>query len=158
MNSVKYLLTAVFFGLLLTLNTQDVQAQTSTDKGQVGLGIMVGEPTGLSFKYWMGSKTAIDAGLTWSLSGNDAIGVHTDYVWHKWLNVEKGQLALYYGVGASLWLADNNTGLGARIPVGLNYLFQEAPLDLFIEVVPGLGVVPDTDFDVDGGIGVRYYF
>lgn len=158
MKSVKYLITAVFFGLLLTFNTQDLQAQTSTDKGQIGLGIMVGEPTGLSFKYWMGSKTAVDAGLTWSLSGNDAIGVHADYVWHKWLNVEKGQLALYYGVGAALWVAESNTGLGARIPVGLNYLFQDAPLDLFIEVVPGLGVLPDTDFDVDGGIGVRYYF
>jgi hypothetical protein len=31
-----------------------------------GLGFMLGEPTGISFKKWTGSKTAIDGAVAWS--------------------------------------------------------------------------------------------
>ena len=124
-----------------------------------GLGIILGQPTGLSAKLWTGKNTAIDAALAWSFTGNGALYVHADYLLHNFdlIRVEKGQLPVYFGIGARVMLA-SNAGVGVRIPIGLNYLFAGAPLDIFLEVVPVLDLVPSTAFTVNGGIGVRYFF
>ena len=48
--------------------------------------------------------------------------------------------------------------LGVRFPVGIAYLFDGAPVDVFLEVVPTLNLIPDTDVDLDAAIGARYWF
>jgi len=48
--------------------------------------------------------------------------------------------------------------VGLRIPVGLEYIFSGERVDIFLEIVPLLDLVPDTDFSLNGGIGVRYFF
>jgi len=48
--------------------------------------------------------------------------------------------------------------VGVRIPVGINYIFAKAPLDIFLEIVPMLELVPRTEFNLNGGIGIRYFF
>jgi hypothetical protein len=122
-----------------------------------GIGIIVGEPTGLSAKLWITENTALDAGVAWSFSGNGYLRLHTDMLWHKTLiEVEKGKLPLYYGVGAKLLLA-SDLGLGIRVPVGLAYQFESAPVDIFVELVPGLDLLPGTGFGIDAAIGARYY-
>ncbi|MDZ7691501.1 MAG: hypothetical protein U5K69_10295 [Balneolaceae bacterium] len=45
-------------------------------------------------------------------------------------DVEEGALPLYYGVGGRLILAENDSILGVRVPAGINYLFEEAPVGL----------------------------
>ena len=156
MKSIKKVFNASLFILLLSGITTGLQAQ-NTGGGKTGLGIMLGEPSGISLKAWNNSNTAIDAGLAWSLSGKDAIHIHADYLWHKWLDVEKGDLAFYYGIGARAAFT-SDPFIGARIPLGLNYLAPESPIGFFIEIAPILDVLPDTDGDANGGIGFRYYF
>jgi len=36
-----------------------------------GLGIILGEPTGITFKYWASDKAAFDGALAWSFSKED---------------------------------------------------------------------------------------
>jgi len=48
--------------------------------------------------------------------------------------------------------------LGLRLPVGLTYLFDGAPVDLFLEAVPSLDLLPGTSFDLDAALGARYWF
>jgi hypothetical protein len=48
--------------------------------------------------------------------------------------------------------------LGARIPVGLEYIFPDQHFDIFLEVVPLLDLIPDTDFTLNAAIGARYFF
>lgn len=120
------------------------------------LGVILGEPTGLSLKLWQSNNSAFDAALAWSFSGNEAVHLHADYLRHNWLDVESGSLALYYGIGGRVLLADNSK-LGARIPVGLQYILPETRLSLFFEVAPTLNLIPDTDFDVSGGMGIRFF-
>jgi hypothetical protein len=124
-----------------------------------GLGFMLGEPTGISFKKWTGSKTAIDGAVAWSFSGQNSLHLHADYLLHRFdlIKVEKGRLPLYFGIGARLKLGDP-TRFGVRIPVGVCYIFEEASLDIFFELVPIFDLIPATDFDIAGSIGVRYYF
>lgn len=142
--------------LTLSLNTLSYAQDASKD---VGIGFIIGEPTGLSLKTWSGGGNAVDLGLAWSFGRYDAINMHADYLWHNYRlfsEVDTGTFPLYYGIGGRVVLGDDSR-LGARIPVGLNYLFEDAPIGLFFEVAPIFNVAPSTSFDVDGGIGVRFY-
>jgi hypothetical protein len=130
----------------------------SQSKG-FGLGIVLGEPTGLSAKLWTGSSNALDFAAAWSFKGDGHMLLQADYVWHSFnlINVSSGRLPLYYGIGGRVILSDDPL-LGVRIPIGLNYLFDSAPIDIFAEIVPILDLMPSTDFDLGGGIGVRFWF
>lgn len=71
------------------------------DRG-FGLGVILGEPTGLSGKYWVSSKNAIDGGLAWSFRRSGFFHVHADYLWHFPLKVETDQRFTFYaGVGGT---------------------------------------------------------
>lgn len=146
------------FILLIAFST-NVKAQAQSD--DLGIGFMAGQPTGLSLKYWTSGNNAFDLGLAWSFAGPyDGITIQGDYLWHNFNvfnDVETGSLPFYYGIGGRLVMAENEANLGARIPLGLNYLFEDSPIGLFVEVAPVFNIIPDTDFDVSGGIGVRFY-
>jgi hypothetical protein len=124
----------------------------------VGIGLIAGEPTGLSIKVWTGQKTAVDAGAAWALIRGGFIRFHADALVHSFApQVDKGELPLYFGVGGKVVLSDN-LGAGIRIPLGIAYLFEAAPLDIFLEVVPTLELLPATDIGFEGGIGARFFF
>ena len=124
-----------------------------------GLGIILGEPTGISAKLWTGQSTAIDGAVACSFGRNEALHLHVDYLFHYFnlFDIENGKLPLYFGIGGRVKLTDD-TKVGVRIPVGIDYMFSNAPVDIFLEVVPLLNLVPDTDFDINAGLGVRFFF
>jgi hypothetical protein len=124
-----------------------------------GLGIILGEPTGLSGKLWTSNTTAIDGATAWSFGDKDALHLHVDYLVHNFdlLKVKQGKLPLYYGIGGRIKF-ENDSKVGIRIPVGINYILPEAPLDIFFEIVPLLDLAPGTEFGLNGAIGIRYFF
>lgn len=146
--------TLIIF-IILFSNFQNLPAQQT----KFGIGIILGEPTGITSKYWINSNSAFVGGLSWSFKDNDALYMHLDYVNHDYtlIGVNRGKLAVYYGIGGKILLA-KETNIGVRVPVGLNYIFQGSPIDLFLELVPSLNLIPSTTFDIGGGVGVRYYF
>lgn len=133
-------------------------AQASSDnRGNFGIGIMLGEPTGVSVKAWNSSRSAFDIGAAWSLTGREeALHLHSDYLLHSWFNNAE-DLAFYYGIGGRVIFADDATA-GIRLPLGLNFIFQTIPFDLFVEAVPILDLTPDTELAGNGAVGIRYYF
>ncbi len=124
-----------------------------------GLGFILGEPTGLSFKHWLSGTNAIDGGAAWSFGDKGYLHLHADYLFHKYdlVQVQKGRLPLYFGVGGRIGFA-TSTRVGVRGVVGLNYQFHDAPLDAFLELAPILDLVPATRFTLNGGIGMRFFF
>jgi len=134
----------------------------------LGVGVIVGEPTGLSLKYWLDDEHAVDGAAAWSFWDHDGFQIHADYLWHNFDLIDPGSLSgklpVYYGVGARLKLEDDerrhdgDTVFGIRVPLGISYLFADAPFDLFAEVVPVLDLSPDVDLDINLAIGVRVYF
>ena len=162
---MKYL-----FSLLAVVVGLSAQAQRSG----FGAGLIIGEPTGFSLKGWITSDRAIDAALAWDLGTGGAFRVHGDYLFHKYglIAVGKGALPLYFGPGLRMrfwndgrhWRhGDRNDengrmDLAVRFPVGLAYQFDGAPVDCFVELVPSLGLIPYTYFDLDLAIGARYWF
>lgn len=129
------------------------------DKG-VGIGAMIGEPTGLSAKYWLNDINALDFGLAYSfVRNNSAVSLHADYIYHAFDVIKSNyRIPLYYGFGARLRFvngADNS--LGARGVIGLAWLNDQAPLDVFFEVAPVFNLFPSTSLNLDAAIGARYY-
>ena len=131
----------------------------------LGVGVIAGEPTGLSVKKWLDGRSAVDGALAWSFVDGTSFQIHADYLRHSSDFTEEfhGQLPFYYGLGARIRFKGDDKGnddarIGARIPLGLTYMFQKEPIDLFMEVVPVLDVAPETDMKLNAAIGIRYYF
>jgi hypothetical protein len=126
-----------------------------------GLGVIVGEPTGIAFKGWLSTTTALAGGAAWSFADNSNFAFHLDYIVHRfdWIDVSKGELPVYFGIGGRFKIRDNaDDAVGIRIPVGLDYLFEASPIDLFFEVVPIVELTPSTEFRLNAAIGARFFF
>lgn len=125
-----------------------------------GVGILIGEPTGICMKYFTTETRAWTAAAAWSLSGNDK-GAHfyADHLFHlsELASWEGGRSPFYAGIGGRV-VFRNKTTAGVRIPVGMAWVFDEAPFDIFLEVAPVMDLLPDTDFSVAGGFGARFWF
>jgi hypothetical protein len=147
----------------MLLLAASANARTQDD---FGIGIILGEPTGLSLKYWIDEEIAVDGALAWSYSENDSLQLHGDYLVHNYDVLELDEMPVYYGVGARLKFKDddgrgrneNDAMFGIRFPLGITYLFEDAPLDLFFELVPVLDLSPDVDLDINAALGLRFYF
>ena len=134
----------------------------------LGVGVIVGEPTGITLKKWIGADRAIDGAAAWSLSGDNSLQLHADYLVHDFGLLKpgniNGKLPVYIGVGGRILLNDdrhdrhNDTVLGVRVPFGISYLMAKAPVEIFLEIVPILDVVPSTELDLNAAIGARFYF
>jgi len=150
---IKKIMISLFFILLLS---NSVYAQ----RHGLGLGIILGEPTGISLKNWLDRSTAIDFAIAWSFDGKGSFSIHGDYLSHhfKLIQVDSGSLPFYYGIGGSIKFQHDDARLGARVPLGLNYHFENLTLDLFLEFVPVLLLLPKTDFDINASVGIRYFF
>ena len=136
-----------------------VNSNYAQQKG-LGLGIILGEPTGINAKFWTTTETAIDMSLGYSFtSSNSIIDFYGDYVFHNpnMLEAEE-RFVVYYGPGASLKIRDNKSRLGIRGVIGILWLPAGTQFDLFIEAAPILDIIPETKFDFAGGVGARYYF
>lgn len=138
-----------------------------------GFGIMFGEPTGLSLKGALGGNNYWDAGLGASWFGR--IRIHADYLWAA--NVfNSSKAGMYFGLGGAIgfgrgggvlyrggggeWYyyeSENAIAIGARASVGVNFMPFSAPVELFAELAPIIGLTPTTGLGWDSSIGVRYY-
>ena len=153
----KFIIGTLIVGLLLSGTAYGMS-------GKIGLGLIVGKPTGLVAKKWLSETTAVDGAVGWS---NNSLHLHGDYLLHNYTLIKlpevKGDLPVYYGVGGRIKFKDDNKGdddvvVGIRVPFGISYLPDGTPLDFFVEVAPIMDFAPDTELDVDAAIGVRYYF
>ena len=136
-------------------------SDSASGHGHFGAGLLVGEPTGLSLKYWLSEKNAVDLGAAWSFEDHSAFQLHSDFLTHKFdlFPINSGELPLYFGVGGRVKIPDHgSTRAGVRVPVGISYLFADIPVEVFAEVAPIVDVTPATQLRFNGGIGVRYYF
>lgn len=154
---MKLTLRSALWIALFFISSSALRAQGQS--GDVGAGIILGEPTGISAKWWNSRDRAMDLAIAWSTGRNDRFHLHGDYLIHRFdlISVDSGKLPLYYGLGARMGFGDE-VDLGVRIPVGIAYQFPNDPFELFFEIVPVLNVYPATAFDANGGFGVRYYF
>jgi hypothetical protein len=149
----------MFRAVVIGLTAVMIVAGAAAAQGTFGIGVIVGEPTGVSGKLWMTDRTAVDVAAAWSFSDESALHLHADYLFHNFdlIDVEKGRMPIYFGIGGRVKF-ENDSRVGVRIPVGIAYLMEDAPIDFFFELVPLLDLVPDTDFKFNAALGARFFF
>jgi len=159
---MKKLLLALSFVVMLGVSSY---AQSPGGK-DLGFGVMLGDPAGLTLKYWPNHVNAFVFDLGSSYFGSPRI--NADYLWH--FNAFESDIAnLYAGPGVALGFGnsggfwdrsfrnDNNTALGVRGVFGVNILPRRTPLEVFVEIGVLVGLTPDFGSGIDGAIGIRYY-
>jgi len=148
-------------GWVLPVAAADVGARTWE------LGVILGEPTGLSAKYWKTANTAIDFGAAWSFGHDGNFHLHCDYLYHNFniFEVDQGSLPLYFGIGGRVRFESDDpkddskgTRVGLRLVLGLEYIVADYPMSVFFEVAPIVDVAPKTEGSMNGGLGIRYVF
>jgi hypothetical protein len=155
--------TSLAFMILLAA-AAGLSAAPAKAKGPTGnaLGIFLGQPTGISYRRALAEGQSFEAKAAWDLSqsgGGAVISVQANWLleFPGIFTVDKLDFPLYFGAGAQASLGSSSS-LGFRIPLGLFYRFAKAPLELCLELGPGMRLLPATSFAVDGGLGLRYRF
>ena len=162
----KNLLLGMVLGMMLIL-AKPIAAQ---DRG-FGMGLILGEPTGLSAKLWTSRENAFDFGLGWSIGGDrisykgnydggSRVHFHMDYLWHSFNAISSTErFPMYYGFGGQFNTgAGYDASLGIRGVIGIAWLPRSTPIDVFIELVPVLQLTSSVGLGIDAGLGVRYFF
>lgn len=138
------------------------------EKGTFGIGLIIGEPTGVCAKLYVQDDQAIQGAVGGAFIGG-GVQLHADYVFHPYILQKRDSfvLATYLGPGVRVMQYrdgrdDNYFAVGLRGVGGLLFDFTDNPLDAFMEVA---GVVEYGFRDGEGAglafnaaAGLRYYF
>lgn len=140
------------------------------DKGTLGVGIILGEPTGLTAKLYLKDDQAIQATAGSAFIGG-GLQLTADYLFHPFILQSSESMVLPFYVGPGVRAieysggrngADKAFAFGLRAVAGLLFDFKNVPLDAFVEIAGvfeyefktgrGIGAA------INGGLGIRYYF
>ena len=134
----------------------------------LGLGVIIGSPTGLSLKYTLSKQSAFAAHAGWSFIRDKGIHLTGDYqylfpmVFETAEGKSVSEITPYIAAGGRFrWKEDEETEekefhLGFRIGGGAEYFLSR--FGIFLEVVPVVNLIPGTDIDLEGGLGFLFYF
>ncbi len=154
-----------FTAISLVIIILSSSVMLSPAEKRIGAGFILGSPSGITGKLFLDKSNAVDVGL--GVASGDGFYLYGDYLRHFSGVFPVDNLVLYFGIGPGYHRYERKNKrdenevenrLEARLPIGLEYVVDKAPLGVFIELAPALRVSPDIDFDVRGGIGLRYYF
>jgi hypothetical protein len=178
----RTIVSALVAASLLAIFAQSAQATEVGYNRKFGLGVVIGAPTGLTGKVWVAPTNALDFGLGFygygfanrcftdnngnvicERGGYNWATVNMDYLWQS--NIVRGQAQLDWHVGAGgrlTWIGNCNgdcARIGARGAIGLDLMFNNPSfLEVFFEIAPVFVLVPGLWLDIEGGLGVRFYF
>jgi hypothetical protein len=159
MMSMRCLAVVAIACSALTLAPRTARAEG----GPFGLGIIVGQPTGVTAAYRLGDRTAIDGALGVDLFEGRRFYLHGTFLFVLPDLLGGGSVGLSPYLGPGVFVNDrggNNDrlGIGVRAPFGLSLDFRRAPLQIFGEFAVLLPLIPDPDLGIGGAVGFRYYF
>ncbi|NBR13349.1 MAG: hypothetical protein EBQ94_12585 [Flavobacteriales bacterium] len=148
----KYLL----FGFLILSTfgfSQNYKTAVGIKGGFPGYGSLNG-------KHLFGSKSAIEASIG---GGSNTIWVQGLY---EIVNPLDDKFNWYYGAGPdfgffsskSIITGERNSNfiLGVSALIGIEYTFEDFPLNLALDTGPSLSLVPSAGFNWGGAVAVRY--
>ncbi len=139
-------------------------------RAEVGLGVFIGEPTGLDLKLDLARKSALDILIGyyshWRDYDTDGAYAHATYLVTPIVGHGDSVLVpLRLGIGFAIFddygRFDNDLNLAARVPFELGLRFRRTPLELYFEIAFKLTFIDENNnhptTDLDGGLGIRFY-
>lgn len=148
----KLLLATLGLGLALAATARDARAD-------VGLGLFLGEPTGLDVKVGLGPRTALDILFGYNTFDDGRVGYgHVTYL----VNVYTGQgdsvnVPIRIGIGGAVLGPGDDLNGAIRAPFELGLRLRSVPLEFYGELAAVLRFRQE-DLDIQGGLGFRIMF
>jgi hypothetical protein len=145
---------------LILATTLAAAAIPGAARADVGLGIFVGEPTGLDLKIDIEQRSALDfvLGLSSFRDGRVNYG-HFTYLVTPFIGRGRSVLVpLRLGIGVAVYDVARDVDVAVRAPLELGFRFRSAPIELYGEIALVIPFVRDVRADLDGGLGFRIYF
>jgi hypothetical protein len=133
--------------------------KTFSQDYKVAIGIRFSTPAptlsnSISVKYFMNDRDAIE-GL---LSFGPRFGIGGLYEVHQLIGATPA-FTWFYGGGAYIGAQNNVTYVGPTGVVGIDYKFQNAPINLSLDWKPELDIIPAINFVPDAfGLTARFTF
>lgn len=135
---------------------------------QTSVGLRAGLPYGLTAKHFLSKTNAVEGVLASSWGGFVITGLYEN---EHWTGQYPG-LNWFWGGGAHIGFWDTtrdnpyfnetykgNAVLGIDGIIGLEYTFDEFPLNLSIDLLPTFNIIGYTGWGgINGAISVRYVF
>ena len=152
----KLLLTTVVFGIV-------VAARPAPARADFGLGLFLGEPTGLDLKLGLGHRSDLDIVLGFSHLNTDSAGYgHVTYlVTPVVAQADAVVVPLRIGIGGAVYGPSGDLSIGVRAPLELGLRLRRTPLEFYGKIALVLVFIDpanDVFSDLQGGVGFRLYF
>lgn len=156
-SSPRTLLAALF---IVGLCASPLSAQAQRAPGAAGLGVQAGEPSGITLKLYNPNQPSYDFLAAWSFDDFFFLNVHA--LFESRLSAENVEQPVqwYIGPGAYIGVSDDEgseAGLGVSGTIGLDILLADH-FELYLQATPRFELVRETEPNLGGGIGLRYYF
>lgn len=136
-------------------------AAPTTAHADIGLGIFIGEPFGVDLKLGMGPRSGLDIvlGASSYRRGRTDYG-HVTYLVTPFVGHGDGVLVpLRLGIGGAVYaLVDGDPFFSVRAPFEVGLRFRRTPLEIYGEIALQIIFFDDPDLDLQGGIGLRFFF
>ncbi|HEX5059769.1 MAG TPA: hypothetical protein VFV99_10445 [Kofleriaceae bacterium] len=139
-------------------------------RAEVGLGIFVGEPTGVDVKLDLARRSALDFVLGvyshWDHYNTDGAYGHMTYLVQPMVGHGDSVLVpLRLGIGFAVFddydRFRDDINVAARVPFEVGLRFRRTPLEIYFEIALKMTFIDENDnhpfVDLDGGIGLRFY-
>lgn len=126
-----------------------------------GIGFQAGNPTGLALQFYKAHGVSTDILIAYNLK--DFLFVNIHGLWNTHLD-QKGLWHLFYGPGGFVGIRDQNLSdkrydkveAGISGDFGVNAVAGR--VEFFGQLTPRLSLTPATNFNLGGGVGMRFFF
>jgi len=152
----KLLPAVIVFGIVLA-------ARATPARADFGLGLFLGEPTGLDLKIGLGNRSALDLvlGVDTYREGRANYGHLTYLVTPIVAHGDSVLVPIRFGIGGALFGTSDDIRFAVRAPFELALRFRRAPLEFYGELALALVFFTPNDnlrLELQGGLGFRIFF
>jgi hypothetical protein len=132
-------------------------------EADVGLGLFLGEPLGLTVLFELKETTALEVlvGADDFDGGKGRDGyAHVTFLFTPFAtHADSVDIPFRIGIGAAAYhWDDDDLDLAARVPFQVAFQFHSAPIELYLEISLAVELVDDPGrLDVGAGVGFRIY-
>jgi len=158
----------VFIALVVLASTT---ASERAARADVGVGAFLGEPTGIDVKVGLARRSSLDILVGWysDWPHNFDYGAYGHVTYLLTPFIGQGQsvnVPLRLGIGGAIFDQgghfNDDLNLAARFPFEVALAFRRTPIEIYGEIALKITVLDENDnhstVDLDGGIGIRFYF
>jgi len=151
MKKYTYLLVIFFIGIVAT--------ESYAQDYKTSIGVRLGTYFAGSYKAFLNEKSAVEgvAGIS-RVGGQSLLSLGASYQRHHSFTSDIPTLRWYYGGGvfAALGNSEIDTNISITAALGLEYTFEDTPINIFIDALPYYSLTTSRGIDTEASIGVRF--